>query len=148
MARNNSILVLWKKTSKSGGVYFSGYITAGKRNVRGFYNTNKKNMKEPDLRIYEVDNNGQSMKNPVLSLWCHASKNGKKYLTGKLDDKKVVAFINEKASEDNKQPYLNVYYSVDREEKQENEVPTGRGQGEKKADYNPADDDPSDNLPF
>ena len=50
-------------------------------------------------------------------MWCNATKSGKKYLTGKLGGKRIVGFIyngnNEKA------PYLSVYYSDDKDQKVE-----------------------------
>lgn len=109
------VLALWKRTSKNGKAYFSGKVDDGTFendfNVTAFYNTDKKNLKEPDLKIYARDDEGNLSKEPLLSLWCNPTKNGKKVLSGKLDGKRVVGFINEKASE--KQPYISVYYSND-----------------------------------
>lgn len=99
------VFAMWKKTSKNGNTYFSGKL--GGEWLTGFYNTNKKNPKEPDIRIYKQED----MEHEFVSLWCNATKNGKKILSGKLGDKKLVGFINAKASE--KQPYSSVYYSDD-----------------------------------
>lgn len=94
---------LWKNKGKNGKAYFTG----GK--LIAFYNTMKKNPKEPDLRVYKQTEKGVELGEPITSLWCNISKGGKKYLSGKYDGKKVVGFINEKATE--KQPYISVYYS-------------------------------------
>ena len=94
---------LWKNKGKDGKVYFTG------GDLIAFYNTMKKNPKEPDLRIYKKAPKGEKLGEELTSLWCNVSKAGKKYLTGKYNDKKVVCFINEKANE--KQPYISAYYS-------------------------------------
>lgn len=104
------VFAMWKHTSKKKLVYFAGKTKDGQE-LRGFYNTDKKNLKEPDLRIYRVDGDGNLDKETFLSLWCNASDTGKKYLTGKLEEKRVVGFINEKADSKNKQPYLSIYWS-------------------------------------
>jgi uncharacterized protein (DUF736 family) len=44
----NEIGALWKKTSKSGGEYYSGYV--GEQKVVAFINR-KKAINQPDLRI-------------------------------------------------------------------------------------------------
>lgn len=100
---------MWKQTSKEGKSYFTGKDSGV--DLRGFYNTKKKNPKEPDVRIYKVDDEGKLDKEVFLSLWCNATEKGKKYLTGKLAGERVVAFINEKATKENKQPYFTVYLS-------------------------------------
>lgn len=110
------VCALWKQKSNDGKkTYFSG-ITADEAKARltGFYNTDKKNMKEADLRIYLRDDEGNLSKDPFLSLWCNASAAGKKYLSGKIDGRRVVGFINEKATE--KQPYISIYWSDDQSE--------------------------------
>lgn len=110
------IFALWKRTSKNGDTYFSGKTSKdnGEMQLRGFFNTNKKNPKEPDLRVYVVTSKGELSKEPLISMWCNVSKNSKKYLTGKIEDKRVVAFINDKANE--KQPYVVAYYSEDKKQ--------------------------------
>lgn len=111
------VLAMWKKKSKSGKEYFSGKMKDGEY-ITGFYNTMKKNPKEPDVRIYlSKDMEEQPQPAEILSLWCNVSKGGKKYLTGKYQDKKVVGFINEKATE--KQPYFTVYFSDSEPKKEE-----------------------------
>lgn len=107
------VLALWKHKAKSGSEYFSGKDDAGNQ-FTGFYNTNKKNPKEPDIRIYKNGEEGKTEKDVFLSLWCNVSKNGKKYLSGKLDGKRVIGFIRKTDNE--KQPYVSVYYSEDTQE--------------------------------
>ena len=114
------VFAMWKETSKKGGSYFTGKCDKGY--LKGFYNTNKENPKEPDIRIYLTNDKGDLEKDSYLSLWCNTTKAGKKYLSGKLDDKKVVGFINEKATEENKQPYFTVYFSDDKPVKKERKM--------------------------
>lgn len=106
------IFALWKKEGKKGTPYFTGKSKEG-INLRGFFNTNKKNPKEPDLRVYSINGEGELSKEPIISMWCNVSKNGKKFLTGKLGDKRVVGFINEKT--EGNRPYVTCYYSEDRQ---------------------------------
>lgn len=103
------LFAMWKQNSKAGKPYFTGKDSNVE--LKGFYNTEKKNPKEPDLKIYTLDDKKELNKEPYLVLWCNATEKGVKYLTGKLNDKRVVAFINDKATDDNKQPYLKVYLS-------------------------------------
>ena len=98
---------MWRKTSKAGKPYFTGKTKDAY--LVGFYNGKKQNPKEPDIRIYEQDKDGNTSKEEYVSLWCNVSKNGKKYLSGKIGEKRVVGFINEKA--DGNRPYFSVYYS-------------------------------------
>ena len=101
---------MWKRKDKNGKDYFTGRDEKGTKLV-GFYNSMKQNPKEPDVRIYiqtPMDAPKDS-KITFTSLWCNISKNGKKYLTGKVNNKKVVGFINEGADE--KRPYFSVYFS-------------------------------------
>ena len=102
------VFALWKSESKKGNAYFTGK-DENFRHLIGFYNTKKQNPKEPDLRVYVLGSNGELSEDPYVSLWCNASKNNKKYLSGKIDGKRVIGFINSKASE--KQPYISVYWS-------------------------------------
>ena len=108
---------MWKNTSKKGTQYFSG--GDGTIKLVGYYNTNKKNPKEPDIRIYQLDAEGKMSKDEYTSLWCNVSKNGKKFLTGKIGDQKIVGFIRENATE--KQPYFSCYFSNSEPKKQEAE---------------------------
>ena len=45
---------LWEQESKNGNTYLSGKDRDGNRLV-AFYNDNKKNPKEPDIRVYYSD---------------------------------------------------------------------------------------------
>lgn len=112
---------LWKRKSKDGKKTYLSGVGENKR-FTGFYNTKKQNPKEPDLRIYEVSEDGKLSKEEVASLWCNVSENTKKkYLTGKYNDKKVVGFINDGKNE--KAPYLSVYYREEADEQQKIEIP-------------------------
>lgn len=102
------VIAMWRRTSKAGKPYFTGKLEDSQ--VVGFYNSMKQNPKEPDIRIYKVDSEGNTSKEEALSLWCNVSKAGKKYLSGKYNGKKVVGFINEKSGE-TKQSYFSCYYS-------------------------------------
>lgn len=107
--------VLWKNKSKTGTKYLSGFTSAedviNQIRLVGFYNTNKKNPKEPDIRIYEVTGEG-NQGNEVCSLWENISKNEKRYLTGTTNEKeKIIAFYS---SEDiNGRPNIKAYYKQD-----------------------------------
>ena len=109
------VFALWKKESKAGKTYFEGKYDGA--SLRGFYNTQKKNPNEPDLRIYELNQEGELVREELLCLWCNATENGKKYLSGNFGGKRVVGFINGKATADNKQPYVSIYWSEEEPEK-------------------------------
>ena len=103
-------LVLWLGESKNNTKYLTGFVSEDPNvKVVGFFNGNKKNPNEPDIRIYvkEDDKIGQE----IASLWATLGKNKKdySYLTGKDDDKnRLVGFYgNEK---DIKKPYIKVYF--------------------------------------
>lgn len=108
------VFALWKQQSKTGKSYFSGKREDNRQSLRAFFNTNKKNPKEPDIRVYCVAPNGDLSKESYTSLWCNVSKSGKKYLTGKIGEQRIIGFINEKA--ENNRPYVSVYESEDRPE--------------------------------
>ena len=82
-----SIFSMWRNVSKQGKVYFSGQFDGKK--IRGFYNTDKKNPKEPDFRVYALDEKGDIEKDEIVSLWCNVSKKNKRYLSGKIDGQKL-----------------------------------------------------------
>lgn len=104
------VFALWKRKSKDGKkTYFTGTCDEKETFLTAFYNTEKKNLKEPDMKVYTRDKDGNLSKEPLVSLWCNATNNGKKVLSGKLDGKRVVGFINANATE--KQPYISVYWS-------------------------------------
>ena len=104
--------VLWKHTSKNGLEYLSGNTPKGKSDsisLVGFFNKNKKNLKEPDVRIYTLDAEGNQDKE-VCSLWENTAKSGNKYLSGTTIEKdNIVAFYNE-IDETTKIPYIRAYY--------------------------------------
>lgn len=106
--------VLWKNTSKEGKAYFTGQAGKGNK-VTGFYNTNKKNPKEPDLRVIDKEDK------EFASLWCNVGKNEKKYLSGSLKDgKKIVGFFAK--VEDEKKPFIRVYLSEDKKTEEPKET--------------------------
>ena len=103
--------VLWAETSKSGKEYLSGVTSEdlGKTRLVGFFNTNKKNPKEPDIRIYNLDKDNNQDKE-IADLWANESINKKLYLSGVSDEKeKLVGFYNN--TSDTKQPYIRVYFN-------------------------------------
>ena len=113
------VFAMWKKTGKSGKTYFSGKL--GEEWLTGFYNTNKKNPKEPDIRVY-INMEGEEENKEFVSLWCNVTKAGKKILNGKFEGKELIGFINEKASKENKQPYVSVYLKPAKEVAKENKM--------------------------
>lgn len=104
--------VLWKHTAKSGLTYFSGNTPKNNKDsfsLVGYQNTNKKNPKEPDIRIYTLDDEGNQA-DEVCSLWENTAKSGSKYLSGLTNEKdNIVAFFNE-VNETTKIPYIRAYY--------------------------------------
>ena len=120
------IFSLWRRKSKDGKkTYFSGKTTAGEY-VVGFYNTKRKNPKEPDLRVYFQTDNTESGFIPGVSfsIWHNANdKTGKEYFSGVYQNEqnkngvesyKIVGFKSKSKNE--KAPELNFYI---REEKTE-----------------------------
>lgn len=98
---------LWKRVSKNKLNYLSG-LTENKESLVGYYNTSKKNAKEPDIRIYTSKDGQEQLE--VASLWSNVSKEDKEYFTGRTNEnERIIGFINESANEDNKQPYIRVY---------------------------------------
>lgn len=106
--------VLWKNKSQQGNEYLKGFIPADTKcnqiKLIGYFNTNKKNPKEPDVRVYTLVDNKQDIE--VASLWCNVSETkGTKYLTGLTNDnEKLVAFYGD---ENETRPYIKVYYKKD-----------------------------------
>lgn len=104
--------VLWRHEAKSGGSYLSGQ-TPGDNNLRlvGYFNSTKRNPKEPDIRVYSLDDEGKQDKE-VCSMWENISKNDNRYLTGSTDDReKIVAFYN--SDKESNRPYIRAYYKQD-----------------------------------
>lgn len=107
--------VLWKNKAKSGEDYLSGNTVDAVKDAEiklvAYFNSRKKNPKEPDVRVYTLDTEGKQDKE-VCSLWENVSKNEKRYLTGTTDDKeKIIAFYNN--SDNEKRPYIRAYYKQD-----------------------------------
>ena len=103
------LFVLWSKTSKNGVEYLSGKVSDDKETTYlvGYYNTNKKNPNEPDIRVYNVDAEGKQ-DHVVCSLWSNESKNKQEYLTGVTDEKeKVVGFYGDRSNP--ARPLIRVY---------------------------------------
>lgn len=99
---------LWEKVAKSGKKYLTGKCEDLK--LIGFYNEEKKNEKEPDIRIYTIENEEIS-KEEVASLWKNISKNGKYYLSGTdNENKKLIGFYNENFVEYPNRPIIRVYF--------------------------------------
>ncbi len=108
------VFTMWLKSTKDGkNTYLSGQTPAKERLV-GFINSYKKNPKEPDIRIYKVDAEGKAEKEEYTSLWVNVSKNGKKYISGKIGDIRVVGFISAKGGVDTKIPYFSIYESEEK----------------------------------
>ena len=114
----NQLFAMWINKSKAGKNYLSGKDSDGRKLI-GFFNGKKQNPKEPDVRIYEVLDNGEVSKNEFTSLWVNVSANGKKYLSGKIGEHRVVGFINSKATVDGKVPYFSIYESDSEPKKEE-----------------------------
>ena len=143
--QKNQVFALWKRMSKEGKTYFTGKYEEAE--VRAFYNSKKQNPKEPDLRIYTVDGDKNLSKEEFVSLWCNVSKGGKKYLTGKLNGRRVVGFINDKATAENKQPYISLYWSEDQAEQKTTEKKSTK-KTTKKEEPEFQEISPEEELPF
>ena len=105
------VMALWLARSKNNTEYLNGFMSKKYNNakIRGFFNGNKKNPKEPDVKIYNLTAEG-TLDIEVATLWNNLSKDEKQYLTGYTDDKeRLVAFYGDK--EDTKHPYIKVYFS-------------------------------------
>ncbi len=104
---------LWEHVSKMGNKYLSGSTNPEVNEslkLVGYYNTNKKNPNEPDIRVYSLNAEGQNDKE-VADLWENQSVEGKRYLSGKDEDNcKLVGFYNETTKENPNRPYIRVYF--------------------------------------
>lgn len=101
------IFALWKHNGEKG-TYLTGKTEDGSINLVGFFNTNKKNPNEPDVRVYEQTDKDQKLENQVCALWENVGKSGAKYLSGTdNENKKVVGFYGNENEE--KRPYIRVY---------------------------------------
>ena len=103
------VFVLWRQKSKEGNEYLSGNISdEDKAKLVGFFNTNKKNPNEPDIRVFTQTEKKEDQVQ-VASLWANVSQNDKKYLTGTTNEnEKLVAFYGKENEE--KRPYIRAYY--------------------------------------
>lgn len=106
------IFALWKNKSKANQDYLSGYTNEEKiedrMNLVAFFNTDKKNPNEPDIRVYQK---GEKLTNEVASLWTNVSNKGVKYLSGTDNEgKKIVGFYGDESQE--KRPYIRVCIEV------------------------------------
>ena len=102
--------VLWENTSKAGTKYLTGKTSEESDSTKlvGFYNKNKKNPKEPDIRIYDIDSEG-NQGNEVCSLWDNISKKDNRYLSGTTNEnEKIIAFYTKEII--NGRPNIRAYY--------------------------------------
>lgn len=102
--------VLWLNKSKAGSDYLTGKLNdkLGSGKLVGYFNTNKKNPKEPDIRIYTLDTENKIDKE-IADLWDSVSETtGNEYLTGTSDEQeRLIGFYGEKNA---KTPYIRVYF--------------------------------------
>ena len=98
------VFALWARKDKNGKDYFTGKVEGKETKLVAFYNNKRSGMKDPDINVFYRE--GENLV-PYCSLWANASKVGNKYLTGKMDNVKVVGFFNEKHTV--KQPYISIY---------------------------------------
>lgn len=107
---------LWKHISKKNNTsYYMGHITSEDyefSKLIAFRNSKKKNPKEPDLRIYLVDKEGNREDGIFVSLWINTTDNGKQYFSGKFNGHRLVGFINDNT--ENNRPAIRVYFSDDK----------------------------------
>lgn len=106
---------LWRKESQKGTYYLTGYAMVGenKVNLVAYFNTNKKNPKEPDVRVYEsiknADGTYSTSEKEVASLWDEITKNEKRILKGSTNDgERLVGFYGLEHQE--ARPYIRAYY--------------------------------------
>jgi len=101
---------LWLNKSKAGNEYLTGKLNEklGSGKLVGYFNTNKKNPKEPDIRIYTLDTENKNDKE-IADLWDSVSETtGNEYLTGTSDEQeRLIGFYGEKNA---KTPYIRVYF--------------------------------------
>lgn len=104
------LAILWHHESENGVSYLSGNLSEELqyKKIIAFFNKTKKNEKEPDIRVYSLnDENKKELE--LISLWIQESKENKPYYSGLTNDKeKVIAFISNK--DDVKVPYLKIYF--------------------------------------
>lgn len=142
------MFTMWIYKSKKGNKYLSGKTNEGVQ-LKGFFNSKKENPKEPDIKIYIVNDNGDLSKDEFVSLWCNTTEAGKKYVSGKVDGERVVGFFNSKAEINGIIPYLNVYYSdSEQEESKEETKPTKKSEPKKTKQKEYEEVETDNDLPF
>lgn len=102
--------VLWKNETRKGKNILKGFTSEelDSTPLIGFFNTNKKNPKEPDIRVCTMKD-GKADKE-VASLWENIGKTENRYLKGTTDEKeKLVGWYNHNGND--KAPYIRVYFS-------------------------------------
>lgn len=103
------LCILWHHKTETEVEYLSGNLSEELKfqKVIAFYNKNKKNEKEPDIRVYSLDEENRK-DTQIISLWNQVSKSNLKYLSGKTNENEdVVAFYNQ--DDDIKKPRIKVY---------------------------------------
>ena len=106
------VCALWKR--EAGKItYYTGVLKEGEKNLVAFYNLDKKNPKEPDLRVYLQVEKGEKFGDEIISLWVQLTKDKtKKYFTGVVNANcRLVGFINENPSK--LAPSITVYLQSD-----------------------------------
>ena len=100
---------LWLNTSKEGNKYLTGYDFNHNR-IIGFYNRKKTNDKQPDIRLYAVDEEGK-LTDEIITLWSTTFKtSGNTGLNGYTNEKEgIIAFYGNE--EETKKPYIKGYFT-------------------------------------
>lgn len=104
------VFALWSRKDRNGKDYFTGKIEQQETKLVAFYNQ-KRSMKDPDINVFKRE--GEYLV-PHARLWVNVSKNGKKYLSGKMGDKRITGFFKENHTAS--QPYVSIYTEVDSKE--------------------------------
>lgn len=97
------VFALWSRKDKNGKDYFTGKVEKEETKLVAFYNQ-KRSMKDSDINVFTRD--GEKLV-PYAKLWVNVSKNGKKYLSGKMGEQRITGFFNEKHTAS--QPYVSIY---------------------------------------
>ena len=106
--------VLWSQESKKGSKYLTGH-DLNKNRLVGYFETNfnKKSEKQPDIRVYDLDENGKNRKE-VCVLWISTSKSGKIYYSGMTNEnEKIIAFKTDDEKDTNR-PFLKAYFKEEK----------------------------------
>lgn len=97
---------------------FHGIDEENGKTVIGFYNRQKINPKEPDLKLYYWSAEDAKDDEPFLSLWCKVSeRTGRKYLIGNKDGLCYIGLLNLNRL-DNTEPYLTIYIVLKEQKRQ------------------------------